>query len=69
VAKLAKDKTATLQEKQAAVISYLAQFPTLLEAVRGLMGKKAASAVRLPVDADSPFAAITALRPAVDLGR
>jgi hypothetical protein len=68
VAKVAKDKAATLQEKQAAVIGYLAQFPTLLEAVRGLMGKKPVSAVRLPVDADSPLAAIVALRPAVDFG-
>jgi hypothetical protein len=66
VAKVAKDRTATLQEKQAAVIGYLVQFPTLLGAVRGLMGKKPASAVRPAVDADNPLAAIAALRPAAD---
>jgi hypothetical protein len=66
---VAKDKAATLQEKQAAVIGYLARFPTLLEAVRGLMGKKPASVVRLPVDEHSPLAAIAALRPTLDLGR
>src|SRR5579859_6974345 len=69
VAKVAKDKTASLQEKQAAVIGYLAQFPTLLEAVRGLMGKKPMSAVRPPVDADNPLAAIAALRPASNFGK
>jgi len=68
VAKVAKDRTATLQEKQAAVIGYLVQFPTLLGAVRGLMGKKPASAVRPAVDADNPLAAIAALRPAADFG-
>ena len=46
VAKVGKDKTATLQEKQAAVIGYLVQFPTLLNAVRGLMGKSPVGAVR-----------------------
>ena len=40
VAKVAKDKSATLQEKQAAVVGLLEQFPALLTAVRGLMGKK-----------------------------
>jgi hypothetical protein len=69
VAKVAKDKAATLQEKQAAVISYLAQFPTLLEAVRGLMGKKPASAVRPPDAGGNPLSAIAALRPALALRR
>ena len=69
VAKVAKDKAVTLQEKQAAVIGYLVQLPTLLEAVRGLMGKKPASAVRLPDAADNPLAAIAELRPALDFRR
>jgi hypothetical protein len=69
VAKVAKDKSASLQAKQAAVIGYLVQFPTLLEAVRGLMGKKPASAVRPPDDAaGNPLAAIAALRPVLDFG-
>jgi hypothetical protein len=68
VAKVAKDKTSTLQEKQAAVIGYLAQFPALLGAVRGLMGKTPMSAVRPPADAENPLAAIAALRPALDFG-
>src|SRR5438477_567377 len=50
VAKVGKDPAATLQEKQAAVIAYLVQVPTLLNAVRGLMGKSPAGAVRLPVE-------------------
>jgi hypothetical protein len=69
VAKVAKDKTATLQEKQTAVIGYLVQFPTLLGAVRGLMGKKPVSAVGLPVNAENPLAAIAALRPTLDFRR
>jgi len=68
VAKVAKDPTATLQEKQAAVIGYLVQFPTLLEAVRGLMGKKPASRVNPPVQENDPVAAIAALRPALEFG-
>ena len=66
VAKVAKDKAASLQEKQAAVIGYLVQFPTLLEAVRELTGKKPVSAARPPdaAAAGNPLAAIAALRPA-----
>jgi hypothetical protein len=45
VAKVGKDKTASLAEKQAAVTGYLAQLPALLSAVRALMGKPPASAV------------------------
>ena len=67
VAKVAKDKGASLQEKQAAVIGYLAQFPALLEAVRGLMGKKPASRVN-PLVQNDPVAAIAALRPALSFG-
>jgi hypothetical protein len=72
VAKVGKDPAATLQEKQAAVIAYLAQFPTLLSAVRGLMGKSPAGAVRLPEDLEIPGAAlsaIVALKPAMELSR
>jgi hypothetical protein len=66
VAKVAKDKTATLQEKQAAVIGYLVQFPALLDAVRGLMGKKPVNVKALDVrDIDI---AMAALRPALDFG-
>ena len=61
VAKVAKDNTATLQVKQAAVIGYLEQFPALLNAVRGLMGKSAASK-SLP-EVEDPVAAIVALKP------
>lgn len=44
VAKVAKDKSATIAEKQAQVVAYLAQLPALLEAVRSLLpGSKSAS--------------------------
>ena len=68
VAKVAKDPAASLQQKQAAVIGYLVQFPTLLEAVRGLMGKKPVGVVRPPVDTDNPLAAIAGLRPSLNFG-
>lgn len=64
VAKVAKDKSATLQEKQAAVVRLLEQFPALLNAVRGLMGKKPVSALKQPVDLD-PLSVIAALKPAI----
>ncbi len=64
VAKVAKDKSATLQEKQTAVIGLLEQFPALLNAVRGLMGKKPMGVARKP-NASNPVAAITALKPAI----
>ena len=37
VAKVAKDSSASIAEKQAAVASYLAQLPALLDAVRSLL--------------------------------
>ncbi|HET9183240.1 MAG TPA: hypothetical protein VFP59_13975 [Candidatus Angelobacter sp.] len=37
VAKVAKDKSASIAEKQALVVSYLAQLPALLDAVRNLL--------------------------------
>src|SRR5438270_4292070 len=66
VAKVAKDKSATLQQKQTAVVELLEQFPTLLNAVRGLMGKKPVGAVGLP-DVRDPVAAIAALKPVLAL--
>ena len=64
VAKVAKDKSATLQEKQAAVVGLLEQFPALLNAVRGLMGKKPVGEIERPDDRD-PVVAIAALKPAI----
>lgn len=66
VAKVAKDNSATLQEKQAAVVGLLEQFPSLLNAVRGLMGKKPVGMVGKPDERD-PVAAIATLRPAMNL--
>jgi hypothetical protein len=67
VAKVAKDKSATLQEKQTAVVVMLGQFPQLLNAVRGLMGKKPSSEMRWPIVTD-PLVAIGALKPAIFSG-
>jgi hypothetical protein len=64
VAKVAKDKSATLQEKQAAVVGLLEQFPALLNSVRGFMGKKPVSELKQPVDLD-PLLAIAALKPTI----
>ncbi|MCU1333896.1 MAG: hypothetical protein JWM08_2888, partial [Candidatus Angelobacter sp.] len=64
VAKVAKDKSATVQEKQMAVVGLLEQFPALLNAVRGLMGKKRVGEIQWP-DARDPMLAISALKPAV----
>lgn len=64
VAKVAKDKSATVQQKQAAVVALLVEFPALLNAVRGLMGKKPLGEVRRP-DVRDPVLAIAALKPAL----
>jgi hypothetical protein len=61
VAKVGKDKTVPLADKQAAVTGYLAQLPALLDAVRALMGKPVAQALSTVND---PIAAIVALKPA-----
>ncbi|HEV7673079.1 MAG TPA: hypothetical protein VGQ12_00975 [Candidatus Angelobacter sp.] len=66
VAKVAKDKSATLQEKQAAVVGLLEQFPALLNAVRGLMGKKPVGESQWP-DARDPVLSIAALKPEMNL--
>jgi hypothetical protein len=63
VSKVAKDKSATLQQKQAAVVGLLEQIPALLNAVRGLMGKKPVGTAGRPNLRD-PVAAIVALKPA-----
>jgi len=67
VVKVGKDKTSTVQEKQAAVIAYLEQLPILLNAVRGWMGKSPAGAARTLPDAQAPSIAIARLRPSFDL--
>jgi hypothetical protein len=63
VAKVAKDKSAMLLEKQTAVIGLMEQFPALLNAVRGLMGKNPSSGARRP-DVSDPVLAIATLKPA-----
>jgi len=69
VAKVAKDKTATLQEKQAAVIAYLEQLPTLLNTVRGLMGKTPVGATRGLPDAQDAVCAIAGLNPSLKIAQ
>jgi hypothetical protein len=64
VAKVAKDKSTTLQEKQAAVVGLLKQFPPLLNAVRGLMGKKPVGVAGMP-DVRNSVVAIALLKPAI----
>jgi hypothetical protein len=66
VAEVAKDKSATLQEKQAAVVGLLGQFPALLNAVRRLMGKKPAEAAR-KLDVRDPIAMTAALKPTIPM--
>jgi hypothetical protein len=68
VAKVGKDKTVSMEEKQAAVIAYLQQLPALVNAVRTLMGKGQVGAVRGTAVQD-PVRAISALRPAFQLMR
>ncbi len=80
VAKLGKDKSVSVEEKQAAVVGYLVQLPALVNAVRTLMGAKpAAGVVREKDDAPRAIAGrrestdlvarIAALRPAVSWRR
>ena len=65
VAKLAKDKTAPLVERQTAVAGYLRQLPALLNAVRALMARPPQGRVvlpgRNPADVLGAPAAISAL--------
>jgi hypothetical protein len=67
VAKVGKDPTATVQAKQAAVTTYLGQLPTLLNAVRTLMGKSTASAGRKVPEIGDPVRAIAELKPSRQL--
>lgn len=68
VARVAKDPTATVQAKQAVVTAYLGQLPTLLNAVRTLMGKSTAGAMHKVPDIDgNPVRAIAELKPSRQL--
>jgi hypothetical protein len=62
VAKVGKDKSIPLAQKQAVVTSYLAQLPALVNALRALMGATPAARLQQPDVAD-PVRAITQLRP------
>jgi hypothetical protein len=62
-AKVGKDSTVSLADKEAAVTSYLAQLPSLLNAVRALIGKPAPKAAVRPPALTDGFAAIAALKP------
>jgi hypothetical protein len=66
VAKVGKDKTVSLADKEAAVTSYLAQLPALLNAVRALVGKPAPPAAARPSALTDALATIAALKPATD---
>jgi hypothetical protein len=64
VAKLGKDKTVSLADKQAAVAGYLAQLPTLFNAVRALIGAAPASSRTVqPRESGNLLVAISNLRP------
>jgi len=66
VAEIARDKTVSLAEKQAAVVACLQQLPELLSAVRALMGKppqtRLAAPDKNPAGALAGLAAVPALR-------
>jgi hypothetical protein len=67
VAKVGKDKSVSVQQKQAAVLEYLQQLPALLGAIRTLMGQKQVSGSGPLPDRQSPLASIEALHPSMDL--
>jgi hypothetical protein len=67
VAKVGKSDTATLQAKEAAVITYLNQLPALVSAVRGLMGKSTVGTVSKLPESGDPVRAIAALKPAFQM--
>jgi len=62
VAKVGKDKSIPLAQKQAVVASYLAQLPALINAVRALMGTAPAARLRQP-DLGNPVRALAQLKP------
>lgn len=67
VAKVGRDKNVAIQEKQAAVISYLQQLPAVVNAVRMLMGKNQAGVAGAVGDPKELLASIEALRPSMNL--
>ncbi|HEY6308688.1 MAG TPA: hypothetical protein VI488_19780 [Candidatus Angelobacter sp.] len=67
IAKVGKDKTVSLADKEAAVAGYVAQLPALLNAVRALVGTPVPSASRKNLRNQSDaLAVIAALRPSAD---
>lgn len=64
VAKVGKDKSIPLAQKQAAVAAYLTQLPALINAVRALMGNTPAARLSSP-DIYNPALAIARLKPAI----
>lgn len=66
VTKIGKDTKPTVAEKEAAVFSCLQQLPTLLDAVRILMGKSMATAVPAG-DPEKPLDSIAKLQPSMTL--
>lgn len=66
-AKIGKDATVSLADKQAAVVTYLEQLPALVNAIRVLLGKNQIGKSASTVDPDRPLAAIAALNPAIKL--
>jgi len=67
VAKVGKDKTGSVEEKQAAVFTYLEQLPTLLNAIRTLMGQNQIGGTGPVPDRQNLLASIEALHPATNL--
>jgi hypothetical protein len=68
-AKVGKDTTASLADKQAAVIAYVQQLPNLVNAIRVFMGKNQIRTSATTIDLARPLAAIEALNPAMELRR
>jgi hypothetical protein len=69
VAKVSRDRAASIEEKQAAVLACVQQLPALLDAVRTLMGKRQPAARGPAGDAKNVVASIEALRPAAEMRR
>jgi hypothetical protein len=67
VAKLGRDKTVSVADKQAALLRYVEQLPALLNAIRTLMGKNQAQHAPAALERRDVRAAIEALRPSVNL--
>jgi hypothetical protein len=67
VARIGKDKTVSVQQKQAAVLEYLQQLPSLVGAVRALMGQSQAGGPGPQPDCRGPLASIAALQPSLNL--